>query len=158
MSLGFYVRVFKSFRRLLCAETRLDFSSISLGLYLICLMNNFNLGMWTIYACFVSNLITFHACNLFFPGSHIRMARKLQLQWDEFKFLDAVYHLLPLIIFFPTKKEKTYFYSAVIHLLWGAIVSKGTFNLDDVYVPIPSWKILWVTSFLVDVLIGMMAW
>lgn len=154
----FLIRVSTSFWRLLFTEKRLDFSSVSLSLYLVFFIFRCTAGMSTMYTCLVSNLVTFHASDILFPGCHERMAKKLRLQWDEFLFLDVVYHLVPVILFFPNAKEKTPLYPSLVHLVWGAAVSKGTFNLDHVYVSMPCWGPLWLISLSVDASIGTMDW
>lgn len=95
--------------------------------------------------------VVFYAARLLDATAYSRLGRKLNLRPAPFHILNFAAHALPLVIAYRWRSYATSRRARMalaLHLAWGAIVSRGTMRLDDVYVPMPPrlWKVLWALT------------
>ena len=92
-----------------------------------------------------------------------RIAKRLDLTLAQFHVANLVVHLLPCALV--TRWEHAPLAAwhgaaaALMHCLWGSIVSRGIMCLDDIYVPLPraSWRLLWAVALLTELSVPALA-
>ena len=72
-------------------------------------------------------------------------------------FYNFIAHLMPCIFLMIFPPNKMYWWSGLIgaglHLSWGAIVTKGTMLLNDIYIPMRPefWALMWSSAIITEI-------
>lgn len=87
---------------------------------------------------------SFYAARVAHPAAYPRMMIKLGVPDAAFHVGNAVLHLLPLHACYAPACAGGASLACAWLLGWGAAVTRGSMNLDAVYVPGPPWSRLWI--------------